>query len=452
MKPQRTSERLRSLLAVCVLACFYQGTLWYTRNNNRRRRRFVIQHPGGEDSSGATGFTGRADRPLSGPFAGPSLAASTYPLQIIMLQRWLEKNSGLKDKQLADAVAKQPWDPAVQALAPLTDVVKRLGDDIQWTVDLGNAFLAQQSDVMDAVQRMRKKAHEKGSLKTTEQQKVETKVIETKTVIVIEPANPQVIYVPSYNPTVVWGAAVLSLSTDLLSALGLRCHRGCFVWRRGDDGSLLGRRWGWGCGWGAITTSTSTTISIAARMSAISTAATATMSPAETVQMWAVATEHPLSRRGGSKWQHNPQNRGGTPYRDRATADRFGGSARGDSIAQRQGGAQQRIGQQGGNLASNVDRGGFGDRSAWCRRQRPRLRKRHGNRSSWVAIESAAGMSRVREAETGMRLEAAPEDTAGRARAAAAVAARPACLGGGGFSRGGGGGGFSRGGGGGRRR
>ena len=92
-----------------------------------------------------------------------TLAASTYPLEIIQLQQWLAKNPKLKDKALADAVAKQPWDPAVQSMAPLPDVVKRLADDVQWTTDLGNAFLAQQSDVMDAVQRMRKKAQGQGS-------------------------------------------------------------------------------------------------------------------------------------------------------------------------------------------------------------------------------------------------------------------------------------------------
>src|ERR1700753_1752437 len=105
------------------------------------------------------------------------LAASTYPLEIIQLQQWLQKNPGLKDKALADAVAKQPWDPSIQAMAGLPDMVKRLADDIQWTTDLGNAFLAQQSDVMAAVQRMRKKAQEKGNLKTNEQQKVETTVV-----------------------------------------------------------------------------------------------------------------------------------------------------------------------------------------------------------------------------------------------------------------------------------
>jgi hypothetical protein len=125
------------------------------------------------------------------PMLAQTLAAATYPLEIIQLQQWLAKNKGLKDKALADAVAKQPWDPSIQALAGLPDLVKRLADDIQWTTDLGNAFLAQQADVMDAVQRMRKKAQGTGNLKSSEQQKVETKVIENKSTIIIEQANPQ---------------------------------------------------------------------------------------------------------------------------------------------------------------------------------------------------------------------------------------------------------------------
>src|SRR5438477_991777 len=142
------------------------------------------------------------------PLLAQVLAASTYPLEIIQLQQWLANHKGLKDKALADAVTKESWDPSIQAMAALPDVVNRLASDIKWTTDLGNAFLAQQSDVMDAVQRMRKKAQDKGTLKTTEQQKVDTKVVESKTVIVIEQANPQVVYVPSYNPVVVYGPPV----------------------------------------------------------------------------------------------------------------------------------------------------------------------------------------------------------------------------------------------------
>ena len=96
------------------------------------------------------------------PLLAQVLAASTYPLEMLQLQQWLQKNPGLKDKALVDAVAKQPWDPSIQAMAALPDVVKRLADDIQWTTDLGNAFLAQQADVMDAVQRMRAESAGKG--------------------------------------------------------------------------------------------------------------------------------------------------------------------------------------------------------------------------------------------------------------------------------------------------
>ena len=71
-----------------------------------------------------------------------TLVASTYPLEIVQLHQWLAKNPGLKDKALADSVAKQPWDPSIQSMAPLPDLVKRLADDIQWTTELGNAFLA----------------------------------------------------------------------------------------------------------------------------------------------------------------------------------------------------------------------------------------------------------------------------------------------------------------------
>ena len=99
------------------------------------------------------------------PLLAQMLAASTYPLELVQLQQWLAKNKTLKDKALVDAVEKEPWDPSVQAMAVVPDALKRLTDDIQWTTDLGNAFLAQQSDVMEAVQRMRAKAEGKGNLK-----------------------------------------------------------------------------------------------------------------------------------------------------------------------------------------------------------------------------------------------------------------------------------------------
>jgi hypothetical protein len=179
------------------------------------------------------------------PLLAQTLAASTYPLELMQLQQWLVRNPGLKDKALADAVREAAVGPSVQAMALLPDVVKRLTDDIQWTTDLGNAFLAQQSDVMDAVQRMRSKAERTGALKSTPQQTVQTEVIDSKHVIVIEQANPEVLYVPSYNPVAVYGSGRLSIPADLLSAVGrLRRDRGDLMGRWPRHGCCLGRRLG----------------------------------------------------------------------------------------------------------------------------------------------------------------------------------------------------------------
>ena len=280
-----------------------------------------------------------------------TLAASTYPLELIQLQQWLLKNPGLKDQALADAVAKQPWDPSIQALAGLPDVVKRLAEDIQWTTDLGNAFLAQQGDVMDAVQRMRKKAQDNGNLKSGEQQRVETKVIESKSVIVIEQSNPQVVYVPSYDPVVVWGPPLYPYppiyyppagyyAAGLAISFGVGVMMGAF-WSGG---------WGWGCGWGNnnININNNNNFNRNSNIGGNRNGIGSGNRPSQQPGRGGIG-----GSRGDSSWRHNPQHRGGAPYRDRATADRFGGTARGDSLGNRQAGARQQLGRQGGNLASN---------------------------------------------------------------------------------------------------
>ncbi len=291
------------------------------------------------------------------PLLAQTLAASTYPLELIQLQQWLQKNPNLKDKALADAVSKQPWDPSIQAMAALPDVVKRLADDIQWTTDLGNAFLAQQSDVMDAVQRMRKKAQDNGNLKSNEQQKVETKTVETKTVIVVEQASPQVVYVPSYSPTVVYGAPVypyppIYYPTYPVGAMAVSFGVGVAM------GAAWGGGWGWGCGWGHNDVNVNINNSFNRN---------ANISGGNRTN---IGSGNRGQGGGQGKWGHNPQHRGGAPYGDRGTANKFGGTARGDSLANRQSGARQQVGRQGGNLASTRDMGGrsgagsFGSRSS----------------------------------------------------------------------------------------
>ncbi len=135
------------------------------------------------------------------------LMASTYPLEIVQAARWVKANPNVKGDAAVKAVESQTWDVSVKSLVAFPQVLEPMNEKLDWTQKLGDAFLADQKAVLDAVQRLRLKAEKSGNLKTTEQQKV---IIEEaapqQTVIKIEPANPQVIYVPAYNPTVVYGA------------------------------------------------------------------------------------------------------------------------------------------------------------------------------------------------------------------------------------------------------
>jgi len=265
------------------------------------------------------------------------LAASTYPLELMQLQQWLARNSGLKDKALADAVAQQPWDPSVQAMAGLPDVVKLLTENVQWTTDLGNAFLAQQGDVMNAIQRMRQSAQAKGALNSTEQQVVQTQAVDGKQVIVIEQANPQVIYVPQYTPAAIWGTPVYPWPV-MSYPWGWGAGAAALSFGAGIAmGAFWGGGWGWNTGWGRNNI---------------------------TVNNFNNFNRANINRNGNvnrsGNWQHNAAHRGGTPYANRATADRFGGVTRGDSLANRQAGARQQLNRQGGQLGTS----GLGNRGA----------------------------------------------------------------------------------------
>ena len=134
------------------------------------------------------------------------LMASTYPLEIVTAERWVRANPKLKDKALEDALQKEPWDPSVKSLAVFPQVLTMMSEKLDWTQKLGDAFLAQQQDVMATAQALRAKAVAEGSLKDSKEQKVVTDTENNTTVIKIEPTNPEVVYVPTYNPTVVYGA------------------------------------------------------------------------------------------------------------------------------------------------------------------------------------------------------------------------------------------------------
>jgi hypothetical protein len=277
------------------------------------------------------------------PLLSQTLVASTYPLEVVQLQQWLAQHKDLKEKALADAVKKQDWDPSIQSLAALPDVVKLLAENIKWTTDLGNAFLVQQNDVMDAVQRMRKKAQDAGNLKSSDQQIVETKVVESKQVIVVEQASPTVVYVPSYNPTVVYGAPVyayppIAYPPPGYYAAGMAISFGVGV----AMGAMWSGGWGYNCGWGG-----NNNVTINNNNNFVNNSNRQNINGGNRVNG------------DNSNWQHNPQHRGGAPYSDRATANKFGGTARGDSMQSRQANARQKQARQqpaGGSNTSN--RGG----------------------------------------------------------------------------------------------
>src|SRR5215831_4003487 len=159
------------------------------------------------------------------------LMASTYPLEVVQADRWAKANKTLKGDALTTALEAQNWDPSVKSLVNFPEVLAAMSEKLDLTQKLGDAFLAQQKDVLDAIQRLRHRAQAQGNLQSTKEQRVivqqaapepvaqttvveqpaaQTTVVEQPaaqtTVIQIEPANPQVVYVPTYNPAVVYGA------------------------------------------------------------------------------------------------------------------------------------------------------------------------------------------------------------------------------------------------------
>ena len=248
------------------------------------------------------------------PLVGEVLAASTYPVEIPEAEQWVEDHKKWKPSKLMDEAKKQKWDPSVQGLVAFPQVLQQLTQDLGWTTALGNAFLAQQADVMQAVQRMRAQAQEKGKLQTTPQQTVTTENQNGKTVINIMPANPDVLYVPVYNPLWVWGPPVWGVYPPLIYP-GIDIGWG---WGPGIElGLFFGGwgGWGWG-GWGWLPNWYGGSIWLNHSF------------------FHRYGFEHfhgePLGR---SVWTHDPVHRLGVPYANRDVANRFGGRAEGDRFA-----------------------------------------------------------------------------------------------------------------------
>ena len=282
------------------------------------------------------------------------LMASTYPLEVVHAARWMQANRNLKGEAAVKAVQGQPWDASVKSLVAFPQVLDPMNDKLEWTQKLGDAFLAQQKEVLDAVQRMRAKARANGKLESTEQQKV---IVESETVVRIEPADPQVIYVPTYDPNVVYGAwAYPSYPPYYWPPYG-------YYYPYYPGGAFAsGIAWGIGfavagaifgdCNWGGGD------INI------------------DIDRVTHFDRNFDRNKVNNGRWQHDVNHRQGVAYRDNATRERFGKNTAG--VADREafrgrdntGGLDRGRGQGADRPATN-DRPGGADRPATADRMSP---------------------------------------------------------------------------------
>jgi len=184
------------------------------------------------------------------PLLAQVLVACTYPVELVEAQQWLQTKHDLHGQQLMDAARQQNWDASVQALVAIPEVLTKLTEDIRWTTDLGNAFLAQQTDVMNAVQHLRTVAQANDKLKSSAQETVTTANQSGQPEIEIQAANPQMLYMPNYDPNYVWGPP------DWGSYPALSYPPYGYGFSPGIDIGLYFGGWGgwdfggWGWGWG----------------------------------------------------------------------------------------------------------------------------------------------------------------------------------------------------------
>ncbi len=254
------------------------------------------------------------------------LMASTYPLEVVQAARWSKANPKLDGDAAVKKVEGESWDVSVKSLVAFPNVLEMMNEKLDWTQKLGDAFLAQQKDVAAAIQRLRRQAQNAGNLQSNQQQVVRS---EAQTII-IEPAQPQVVYVPAYNPTVVYG-------TWPYPAYPPYYYPGVTAWYPGSAfvsglawgvgfaaaGAMFGG-WNWGHGDVNVNVNRATNIDRNYTRNNVN---------------------------AGNNWQHNPQHRGNAGYRDQASRERYG-----DRQAQADRTRNDFRGREGG------DRGGAGGR------------------------------------------------------------------------------------------
>jgi len=263
------------------------------------------------------------------PLVAQILMASTYPLEIVQAARFAKENAKLTGDPLNEALKNQTWDDSVKSLVTFPQVLSMMDSKLDWTQKLGDAFLAQQKELMAAVQRLRAQAQSAGNLKSTEEQTVTVEpaaaaapattappapgqppqqvVVQQAppTVIMIAPTNPQVVYVPTYNPTVVYGAwPYPAYPPYAYYPPGYAAGAALFTFAAGVAvGSAL---WG-NCNWhgGDVNVNVSQHNSYTKNVNTAN-----------------VANKR-AELQGSGNWQHNPENRRGAQYRDPATQQRY---------------------------------------------------------------------------------------------------------------------------------
>ena len=271
------------------------------------------------------------------------LMASTYPLEVVKANNWVKQNKELKGDALTAALEKQEWDPSVKSLVNFPQVLQMMSDKLDWTQNLGDAFLAQQKDVLATVQALRAKALEAGNLKTTKEQEV---VVEKDPqVIIIQQADPQVVYVPAYNPTVVYGTWWYPSYPPYYVYPAPYAGAAFFT------GVAIGVAWGyaWGhCNWhgGDVNININQNANIN-----------------RNIDRGKYAQQQPgrgnLDSSGQGKWQHDASHRQGVAYRDSATAKQYGqGTGRQTPSSNEARGYGDRGGASG--QAGSLDRGAKG--------------------------------------------------------------------------------------------
>jgi hypothetical protein len=354
------------------------------------------------------------------------LMASTYPLEVVEASRWIKANKNLKGDKLTAELEKKTWDPSVKSLVNFPQVLAMMDEKLESTQKLGDAFIASQKDVLDAVQRLRAKAKKEGHLESNDKQKVTVE----QTVIKIEPTNPQVVYVPTYNPTVVYGTwPYPSYPPYYYYPPGYTAAASMLSFGVGMAvGAAWGYAWG-GCNWGGgevdIDIDKNTNINRDIDRSKY---------------QGGDRSRGQGGQGGRNTFQHDPSHRKGVSYRDQATAQKFGKGSASPTAQSREsfrGRAEQgRQSIQSGGGASARDRAGGAGTSRASAGATSRASGSQGRSSSALSGSSRSGSEARAQSSRGSqsRSSSVSRSSGGGSR--------------GGGSRGGGRGGGGRGGGG----